>query len=95
MAVGAEESQVELTLAVGDGRVEHPALALTHRTRGDPVDPGHNRHLLAVHETGQVGQLAGLQIPAWYEVEQVADGVQVTVLGHGLADGWPTTLPSG
>jgi hypothetical protein len=82
VAIGAEEGEIELMDPVGDDGVEHPALALAHRPGRRAVNPGYDRDVLALDQTGQVGQLARLAVTPGDEVEQVADGVDASMRGQ-------------
>src|SRR5580704_8715357 len=80
----AEERQRQLAAAVGDDRLADAAAAIAHRPGGDGGDLSLDSYVFAVLEPEQVGQLTPLVVAPRVVAEQVAQGVNVQVVGEPL-----------
>ncbi len=80
----AEEDQLEAAAAVGQGDLQALAPAVVELVHPGVGDLGDDGDVLVQRQVGEAGQLAALGVAARVVVQQIADRVQVEVLGQHL-----------
>ena len=82
VGVPVEEGEDQPAAPVGNRHLGQPAAPAGHPAAGNGGDPGEDRHILALAQRRQLGQLTALRVPARIVAKQITDGMQVQASGE-------------